>query len=438
MDGLPTWPDWASDWAAAPLQGLERESLLRLVRVPFLYQAGAAQRPPPGDWRTWLFMGGRGSGKTRAGAEWLRFSLLYGDCARAALIGPTLGDVREVMIEGPSGLRALSYAYGGQAPVFEASRRRLLFDNGAQVHAYSAEDPDSLRGPQFDVAWCDEIAAWAYPDATWDMLQFALRLGQRPRAIATTTPRPIDLVRQLVVDPGCAVTRARTADNAHNLAPGFLATVEQAYGGTRLGRQELEGELLEADEGCLWTRRLLESARTAERPREYQDTIVAIDPPAGASLTSDACGIIAAARAQAPGFPARCFVLADATAQGLSPLDWGARAVALAQTVGASSIVAEANQGGEMVRHTLETAGCDVPVRLVRARVGKRERAAPVAALYARGRVAHCEGLGDLEREMCAFGTSGQAGSPDRVDALVWAVWTLMLDTRSAARVRRL
>jgi phage terminase large subunit-like protein len=340
------------------------------------------------------------------------------------------------MIEGPSGLRALAYEHGAPPPVYDVSRRRLSFDNGAEAFAFSSQDPDSLRGPQFDTAWCDEIAAWSYPEASWDMLQFALRIGRAPRAMVTTTPRPIGIVRRLVAERDSIVTRARTSDNAHNLAEGFLQAIEQAYAGTRLGRQELDGELLEAEEGCLWTRSLLGRALAPSLPDAFDEVVVAVDPPAGASPTSDACGIVAAGRASVPGFATRCFILADASAQGLSPLDWSARVVSLARRVGAQSVVAEANQGGEMVRHTLHSAGCELPVRLVQARVSKRDRAMPVSTLYARGQVAHAAGLSALEDEMCAFGTQGEAGSPDRVDALVWAVWALMLDAPAAPRVR--
>ncbi len=436
MAYVADWNDWTMDWGALAIEDMSRAQLHKLMYVPFLRQALPAQRPPAGDWRTWLFLGGRGSGKTRAGAEWLRFALLYGGARRAALIGPALADVREVMIEGPSGLRALAYRFGAPPPVYDVSRRRLHFDNGAEAFAFSSEDPDSLRGPQFDVAWCDEVAAWSYPDACWDMLQFALRLGGAPRAMVTTTPRPIGLIRRLVDEPACAVTHARTSENAHNLAAGFLDAIERAYGGTRLGRQELDGELLEAEEGCLWTRSLVASVMASTTPETFEEVVVAVDPPAGASPTSDACGIVAAGRSKAAGVDARCFILGDSSAQGLSPIDWSARVVALARHLGAHSIVAEANQGGEMIRHTLRSAGCDIPVRLVHARVSKRDRAVPVSALYARGAVAHVPGLSHLEAELCSFGTQGQAGSPDRVDALVWAVWALMLDRRDAPRVR--
>lgn len=376
-------------------------------------------------------MGGRGAGKTRAGAEWLRFSVLHGGCARAALVGPTLSDVREVMIEGPSGLRSI--AQPSEAPPrYEVSRRRLVWENGAEAHVFSAEDADSLRGPQFDVAWCDEVAAWPKGEAVWDMLQMALRLGDAPRAMVTTTPRPVALIKALVNDAGTAVTRAKTADNAANLAPGFLDVIERAYGGTRLGRQELDGELIEDLEDALWTRAIIEDARIGAPPG-LDNVIVAVDPPATSGPRADACGIVAVGTSEAG---VRGFVLADASAQGLSPLEWAGRATALAVRMGAGSIVAEANQGGEMVRHALETAGCTLPVRLVHAKAGKTARAMPVAALYEAGRVAHVGVFGALEDEMCSFGAHGFKGSPDRVDALVWGLWSLMLDRKDAPRVR--
>lgn len=379
-------------------------------------------------------MGGRGAGKTRAGAEWLRYAVRYGGCRRAALVGPTLGDVREVMIEGPSGLRAIAPEVE-DPPRYEVSRRRLVWDNGAEAYAFSAEDADSLRGPQFDVAWCDEVAAWPKGEAVWDMLQMALRLGTAPRAMVTTTPRPLPLVKRLVGDAETVVTRAATADNAANLAQGFLASVERAYGGTRLGRQELGGELIEDMEGALWTRSIIERSRATAVP-EMDDIVVAVDPPASSGPRADACGIVGVGVCDEHGDARQAVVLADASEQGLSPLDWAGRASALAARIGAGSIVAEANQGGEMVRHALETAGCNVPVRLVHASAGKRARAQPVAMLYEAGRVRHASVFRALEDEMCSFGAEGVSGSPDRVDALVWGVWALMLDRRGAPRVR--
>ncbi len=428
-----------SDWWDAPLRSetvLDRGDVHYLKDIPFLSTAREAQRPPVGDWRTWLLMGGRGAGKTRAGAEWARFSALYGGCKRIALVGPTLGDVREVMIEGPSGLRAIE-PDDEKRPIFNVSRRRVEWPNGAVGLVFSAEDPESLRGPQFDAAWCDEIAVWSKGERVWDNLQFGLRLGDDPRCVATTTPRPVPLVRRLV-GGGAVVTHSPTQDNAAHLAPGFVEQMETAYSGTVLGRQELGGELIEDPESALWKRSDFEVHRLYQSPARFDDIIVAIDPPATSGPASDACGIIAAGRANADGFGEKCFVLADASARGLKPADWAARTLACALEVGASGIVAESNQGGEMVRSVLESAGCDLPVRLVHARLSKRARAAPVAALYSHGRISHLGVLSALEDEMCRFGVEGFVGSPDRVDALVWAVTALMLEQRQAPRIRRL
>ena len=439
------WDVWHADGFKAPLDPsapdgpvpLSPGRAAWLADTPFLATARPSQRPPPGAWRTWLFLAGRGAGKTRAGAEWLRFAARHGGCMRMALVGPTLLDVREVMIEGVSGLKAVSAACGEALPRYEVSRRRLVWDNEAEAHVFSSEDPDSLRGPQFDAAWCDEAAAWSRARPTWDMLQMALRLGAMPRAVVTTTPRPVPLIRHLVAAASTTVTRARTADNAAHLAPGFLAEVTRAYGGTDLGRQELEGELLEAAASIVFTRQALEAARTATVPGRLDRVLVAVDPPATLGAGADACGIVAAG-VWSEGGARRAHVLADATAQGLSPMDWGRRASVLAAEVSAQYVLAEANQGGEMVRHTLQTAGCPVPVRLVRATVGKRERAAPVSALYAQGRVGHAPGLDALETQMSLFGTDGLDGSPDRVDALVWALWALLVEGAGDPRVRRL
>lgn len=405
--------------------------------LPFVMTARRAQCPPPDPWRTWLMLGGRGAGKTRAGAEWVRFAALFGGCRRIALVGPAFADVREVMIEGESGLRRIARP-GEVPPEYEASRHRLTWPNGAEAFAFSAEDADGLRGPQFDAAWCDEIAAWRDGEAVWDMLQMGLRLGPDPRLVATTTPKPVPLVRRLVSDPSVAVTRSRTADNEAYLSPAFLAHIERSYGGTRLGRQELEGELLEDADGALWTQAMLQAARQMPVPESLHDTVVAIDPPASAGAGADACGIIAAGTASLPGDAPVCVILADATAQGLSPLDWAGRAVGLARDLGASRIVAEANQGGEMVRTILRSAGCTLPIVLQHARLSKRARAMPVAALYQQGRIRHAPGLDALEAEMLSFGTDGQRGSPDRVDALVWAVSAAMVQPRCNPGIRRL
>ena len=440
MISYPMWKDWwgRSSTNPSPEAHAEDPETLRVCgQGSFLLTARRSQRPPPlakdggSDWRTWLLMGGRGAGKTRAGAEFVRFAALFEGARRIALVGPTFADVRNVMIEGESGLLSLEY---GERPIWQPSRGRLVFSNGAEAFAYSAEDPDSLRGPQFDLAWCDEIGVWPRGEAVWDMLQLALRLGPAPRCIATTTPSPVPLVRRLVEDRTVHLTRSSTEENRKHLSPAFLAHVKRAYGGTKLGRQELDGELIDEVEGALWTRSLIDRCRRrVSDALDLSRTVVAVDPPAGKGASADACGIIAAGQAGP-----RAFVIADVTCHGLSPAGWARRAVELAERLHASEIVVEANQGGEMARHAIETTGTDIPVRLVRAIRDKRARAMPIAALYEEGRVAHAGLFPELEDEMCAFGGNGFSGSPDRLDAMVWAIWALLIDGRGEGRVRAL
>ncbi|WP_233350132.1 DNA-packaging protein [Henriciella mobilis] len=405
--------------------------------LPFLLSARGVQCDPPGDWRTWLFMGGRGSGKTRAGAEWVRRLALFGGARRIALVGPTFSDVREVMIEGVSGLRAIVRP-GELPPYYQASRHRLIWPNGAAAYAFSAEDPDGLRGPQFDAAWCDEAAAWRNGRDVWDMLQMTLRLGTNPRAMVTTTPKPVQLIRQLVKDPSVAITRSSTRANAQHLSPAFLSHVERTYANTKLGRQELDGELLDAPESVLWTRALIDRVTLGTVPGPLSDVIIAVDPPAGTGLQADACGIVAVGLRRMPGAPDTAFVLGDATVRSLPPHEWASRVVSAASRTGASRIIAEANQGGEMIRSILYNAGCHHPVTLRHARLSKHARAMPVGALYEQGRVFHIGGFPELEEEMMAFGTAAMKGSPDRVDALVWAVTALLLDDQGEPSIQRL
>jgi len=431
----PTWKDWWGD-DLHDRTVLDPNQARRLLKAPFIIQAQTAQRPPVGTWRTWLFMGGRGAGKTRAGAEWVRFSALFDQAERVALVGPTLSDVREVMIEGPSGLRAIE-PMPEDRPIYHVSRRQLEWQNGATAHAFSAEDPESLRGPQFHAAWCDEIGVWLKGETVWNNLQLALRLGSEPRCVATTTPRPVPLVQRLVKGDA-TVTHARTRDNIANLAPGFVSQMEAAYAGTALGRQELDGHLLEDLKGAYWRRSDIEASRVPQAPERFTDLVLAIDPPTTSHARSDACGIIVAGSATEKGFGEKCFIVADGSVRGAAPSDWAARAVAMGSDFGVSRLVAEANQGGEMVRTVLESVGCDIPITLVHARLGKAARAAPVAALYEKQVVAHVGVLNELEDEMCRFGAEGFVGSPDRVDALVWAVSALMLTNGGAPRIRAL
>jgi len=404
---------------------------LRAAR-DFIALAHAHQEPPlaannGAPWTCWLMLGGRGAGKTRTGAEWVRAAALglppYAGAPHGsiALVGETEHDVREVMIEGPAGLLAVSPR--SERPHWTATRRRLEWPNGAVAYAFSAEDPEQLRGPQFDAAWCDELAKWKHADATFDMLQFGLRLGQRPRQLVTTTPRPLALIKRLIADPRVAVTRAATQANAAHLSPAFLDEVLARYAGTRLGRQEIDGELIEERADALWTRAMIEAARVPAAP-PLQRIVIGVDPPGSARPAASACGIVAAGLAES----GMIYVLEDASVQGLAPAGWAAKAVALYRRLAADAIVAEVNQGGDMVRSVLKAIDPALPVRCVRATRGKWLRAEPVAMLYSQGKVKHVDPpLAALEDEMADFGLDGLSSgrSPDRLDALVWAVTEL-------------
>lgn len=388
-----------------------------------------AQEPPDGDWRVWLLMGGRGSGKTRAGAEWIHETALKVANLRIALVAETLGDAREVMVDGVSGICRIAR---DRRPEFEASRRRLVWPNGSIAQIFSSEDPESLRGPQFHLAWCDELGKWKHAQETWDMLQFGLRLGARPQVLVTTTPRPIPLLRALVAERTTVVRRIRTSDNAGNLAAGFLDAMEERYGGTRLGRQELDGELIADRQDALWSRERLEAVRQ-RRPGPMTRIVVAVDPPATASAQS-CCGIVVAGLDEA----GRAVVLADLSVSGASPAGWVGAVVRAFRRFDADRVVAEVNQGGEMVAAVLRSIDADLPVTMVRATRGKFLRAEPVAALYEQGRVVHAGNFSELEDQMCDFGPDGLSSgrSPDRLDALVWALTALVLERRGEPRVR--
>jgi phage terminase large subunit-like protein len=393
----------------------------------------ADQTPPEGDWSLWLFLGGRGAGKTRAGAEWVRGAVTARRAGRVALVGETFADVREVMVEGLSGLAAVHAPR--ERPRWQASRRRLEWPNGAIAQAFSSEDPEALRGPQFDLAWCDELAKWKNPRETWDMLQFGLRLGDAPRALATTTPRPIPLLKHLIASEGTVVTRASTRANAGHLAPRFLAAVERQYAGTRLGRQELDGELIDDRADALWTRDGIEANRVRAAP-PLARVVVAVDPAVSGRRGSNACGLVAAGL----GEDGRVYVIEDATLASVKPEAWAARAVALWRRLGADALVAEVNQGGDLVASVIAQVDASVPVTPVRATRGKWLRAEPVAALTAQGRIKFVGGFPELEDELADFGVDGlSAGrSPDRLDAFVWAVTALVPTTRGAPRLRTL
>jgi phage terminase large subunit-like protein len=394
--------------------------------------------PPAQGWHTWLIMAGRGYGKTRAGAEWVREIAEADPTARIALVGASLGEVRRVMVEGESGLLAISQPE--KRPFFEPSKRELRWGTGAIATLYSAAEPDSLRGPQHSHAWCDEIAKWdqagGRAEAAWDNLVLGLRLGVAPSVVATTTPRAVALVKRLLGQSDVLVTRGTTADNKDNLPPGFLRQIKAQFGRSLLGRQELDGELIEEIEGALWSRALLEDCREDFASAPPSRVVIGVDPPASAH--GDACGIVVCAL----GEDGIVRVLADLSVRRPTPERW-ARAVAhAARTWEADRIIAEANNGGEMVRSVLHAAEIALPVRLVHASRGKSARAEPIAMLYEGGRVRHVGQLPELEDELCglmAGGTyEGPGRSPDRADALVWALSELMMGRRSEPRVRQL
>lgn len=398
-------------------------------------QARDDQWPPDGDWLIWLLLGGRGSGKTRAGAEWVRAQITAG-CRRVALVAPTYSDAREVMLEGESGL--LSLGRLSERPNYIASRRRLEWPNGAVGMVFSSEDPDGLRGPQFDAAWADEFCAWTYSDATLSNLRLALRLGAHPQLVVTTTPRPTPALKSLMDTSGLVISRARTVDNAHNLSPIFLDAMTAEYGGTRLGRQELNGEVLSDAAGALWSRAGIEACRR-DAPDHLDTIIVAIDPPASSGARSDACGLIVAGCVRGDSPLEDCvYILHDGTVQGLRPEAWAKCATDLWARYDADYILAEVNQGGDMVSSVIQTHDPAVIVRTVFASRGKVARAEPVAALYEQGRVFHAQPLPELEDELCHMGVPhARRRSPDRADALVWAVTDLLLKRRTTPRIRR-
>lgn len=381
-----------------------------------------------GRWHTWLLLGGRGSGKTRAGAEWIRAQvrgeppLADRRSHRIALVGDTIAQVRSVMIEGISGLLAVYPPK--ERPKLEASKNQLVWDNGSIAQMFAADDPDTLRGPQFDAAWCDELAKWRQPDYAWDTLQFALRLGRWPQCVVTTTPRAISLLTKIMQDPASAVTRSRTADNARFLAPSFLAEMQRRYGGTPLGLQELEGEIVEERLTGLWKRHWFDQNRMLARP-ELVRIVVAVDPPVTSTSGSDSCGIVVAGL----GVDKRAYVIGDRTIQGRDPATWAKAAVAAYHDYEADAIVVETNQGGDLLVQTFKGIDARVPVKKVYASRGKYVRAEPVSTLYSEGRVAHVGTFPELERQMCDFAADGlsHGKSPDRLDALVWAITELML-----------
>jgi phage terminase large subunit-like protein len=405
------------------------------------FDARDSQLPPPGDWRIWMIMAGRGFGKTRSGAEWVRAVADANPKARIALVSSSLAEARAVMVEGESGLMAICRPE--HRPIFEPSLHRIRFESGAQAQLFSAAEPEGLRGPQHSHAWCDEIGKWplAHQRATrcWDNLLLGLRLGDDPRIAVTTTPRAVPLVQRLVAQAQASdevvISRGATGDNERNLAKGFIAAIASEFAGTQLARQEIDGELLEDIEGALWTRSLLEEAREIGAVPAAARVVVAVDPPASAG--GDECGIIVAAL----GTDGIARVLADCSMSG-PPAEWAQRVADTAREWDADRVVAEANQGGAMVESVLRAAEQSLPVKLVHASRGKVARAEPVAALYAAGRVRHVGMFARLEDQLCGLlvgGTfAGPGRSPDRADALVWAMTELLMGRPRSPAVRQI
>lgn len=382
--------------------------------------------PGGSHWTTWLILAGRGWGKTKTGSETIRAwacgdtPLSAGSCKRIGLIAETSSDARDVMVEGPAGILACHPK--DFRPLYEPSKRRLTWPNGATATLYNAVEPDQLRGPQHDALWGDEVAKWRYMQETWDQAQMGLRLGLHPRQIITTTPRPLPLIRKLMNDPTVVTTRGRTWDNASNLAAPFLKQIEERYAGSRLGRQELEGEVLDDMPGALWNRDMLDGLRKPDAPKELDRIIVAVDPAATSGEDADETGIIVSGIATDEDGFTRGYVLEDCSLRG-SPEEWARAAVEAYHRWDADKIVAEKNQGGEMVEAVMRAVDRDVPITLVSATRGKHVRAEPISALYEQGRVHHVGRFDKLEDQMCLFSrdTDRSAGnSPDRVDALVW------------------
>jgi phage terminase large subunit-like protein len=446
-----------------------RRLLFRSMPVPaqraildeWWWQAHGGQEEPAcapnGEpWRIWAIVAGRGFGKTRAGAEWVWARAREGREARIALVAASLDEVARVMVEGESGLLALARC--DERPRWISSRGVLRFPSGAEAHAFSAERPEKLRGPQHHYAWCDELAKWPHADATWNNLMLGLRLGERPRTIVTTTPKPVPLFKRILALDRCVATHGRTRDNLH-LPADFIEAMDAMFPGTRLARQELEGLLLDEYEGALWTRELLEKARDShfhapsgtmgyggsesdcpmrgaesDCPHSLHRVVIGLDPPA--STGGDSCGIVVCGKDE----DGIARVLADLTAQGLSPEAWARRVAEAAAQYSAVLVVAEKNQGGDMIASVLRAVDADLPVRLVAATKSKAARAEPIALRFETGRARLAGHFPELEDQLCALTWAGYqgSGSPDRADAMVWAMTELFEKEQAVPRVRAL
>lgn len=411
---LASLPEATAQEALKSLTPEQHKELLHDWR----FWARPDQLPPPGDWRIWLILTGRGWGKSRTGAEWVRAQVSSGAAGRIALVAPTAADARDVMVEGESGI--LSLGPEAERPKYEPSKRRLTWPNGALATLYSADEPERLRGPQHDAAWCDELAAWRYMQDAWDMLMFGLRLGDNPRVVVTTTPKPKTLLKTLLADEHTVTTRGSTYDNLPNLAPQFAEQILKRYKGTRLGRQELAGELLEDVEGALWHRAIIDGARAEDAP-DLSRIVVGVDPAVTSGEDSCETGIVVAGQAGED-----FYVLADWSGR-MTPEQWARRAVNAYREFSADRIVGEVNNGGDLVESVIRNSDRNVAYSAVHASRGKAKRAEPIEALYEQGRVHHVGQFATLEDQMCSFvpQDADASNSPDRMDALVWALTDL-------------
>ena len=391
------------------------------LRYDWPFWARDDQLPPSNNWDTWLLLAGRGAGKTRSGTEWVRQYVRTHPNSHIALVGSTFADVEKTMLSynrenvpGASGLLAVCPQW--ERPHYARSTGTLKWVNGCVATIYTAEKPDRLRGPMHHAAYVDELAAWGKDVEAWHQLQFGLRLGDHPQSVVTTTPRPIKILRDLIANPRTVVTRARLVDNAANLPQSYIDAILDAYGGTRLGRQEIDGELLTEIEGALWHTEYIDPYRCAA-PDKFDRVVIAIDPAATSKASSDETGIIACGQ-----LDNAYYVLADASGR-YTPLQWASKAIELYHSLSADRVVAETNQGGEMIETTLRQVDASIPYRGVHARRGKLLRAEPIVALYEQGKVHHCIASGALEEQMLTYVTGDS--SPDRLDALCYALGDL-------------
>lgn len=404
------------------LQGLSKQAKVNL-KYNWDFHARPNQLPPEGDWNTWVVLAGRGFGKTRMGSEWIRKLAHENPGCRIALVAETAADARDVMIKGDSGLLSVDPTLTEDS--WSPTNRCLTWPNGSKAFTYNGTTPDQLRGPQHHFAWVDELAKFEYMQDAWDQMMFGLRLGEHPQVLVTTTPRPLPLIKKLVAAEDTVVTRGSTLDNAANLAKNTVKALYDRYGGTRLGRQELEGEILGDIPGALWRREDIDLQRTKEVPQDLERVYVAVDPATSSEERSDENGIVVVGLSRDDDGYAHGYVLEDASFKG-TPEDWAKKAVALYRKWQADRIVAEKNQGGLMVESVIKAQDRSVPVKLVHASRGKIVRAEPISALYEQGRVHHVGRFDKLEDQMCEFSVdqirNSSTGSPDRVDALVWGL----------------